>query len=73
VDKRKIAEKYRLEIKALSDQQDRLYSRAVKELGLPDEPGNIAWDYLFNCNDGKSDREYMDYCWKLMCEAGGDA
>ena len=67
MNKRKVADKYRLAIKKLGDEQERLYRKAVKELGYKDEPGNLLWDYLFNSNDSK---KWRDRDWKTLTEAG---
>jgi len=68
--KRKVADTYRRAIKKLTDEQERLYRKAVKELGYKNEPGNMLWDYLFNCNDSK---KWRDEYWKDLIEAGDNA
>jgi len=45
--KLKIARKYKSEIQALEKEQERLYKKAVKELGF-DEEDSWVFEYFFN-------------------------
>ena len=68
--KRKVADTYRLAIKKLGDEQERLYRKAAKELGFKNEPGDSLWDYLFNSNDSK---KWRDDDWKRLTGADNEA
>ena len=55
---KKLIEQTRAKVQSLSQEQDKLYTQMVRELGITDDPtgrGDFLWDYVFNCTDNCED------------------